>query len=59
MYDPACEELALHFLPPTWFPARDRFAAELAQQIQDAIEAWLEDKVVELERLAARPQTEH
>jgi hypothetical protein len=54
MFDPECEGLALHFLPETWFPARDRFAAELAQHIQDAIEAWLEDRVVELERLAAR-----
>lgn len=49
MYDPACEDLALHFLPDQWFPSRARVAAELAQAIQDAIEAWLDDRVTALE----------
>lgn len=37
-YDAKCEELARHFLPPT---VTDFMASELAQYIQDAIEAEL------------------
>lgn len=50
MYDPRCEDLALIFLPDRWFPARARYAQELAQTIQTAIENWFEDHVREVER---------
>lgn len=59
MFDPECERLALHFLPEQWFPARERFASELAQQIQDAIEAWFSEHDIEVERhavLASAPR---
>lgn len=50
MHDPRCEELALIFLPDRWFPARARYASELADVIQTAIENWFEDHVREVER---------
>jgi hypothetical protein len=37
-YDPKCEDLARHFLPPT---TTDRVAARLAQYVQDALESEL------------------
>jgi hypothetical protein len=39
MFDPACLELAKHFLSTQ---ASDALKHELAQHIQDAIEDWLE-----------------
>ena len=41
MYDPACEELARHFLSDR---APARLCADLSQTIQDAVEDWLTDK---------------
>ena len=38
-YDPYCEELAYVFQP---VGAPKKLAAELAQEIQDAIERWME-----------------
>ena len=58
MYDPRCEELALIFLPDRWFPARHRYAQDLAQEIQTAIEHWFEDHVREVERACAQYATE-
>jgi len=42
-YDPACETLARHFLPETWTIERERAVQELAQKIQEEIEAWLDE----------------
>jgi hypothetical protein len=39
MYDPACEELAKHFLGNDAPPEK---LAELAQHLQDTIELWLQ-----------------
>lgn len=39
-YDPACLDLAEHFLGA----ARAGMKAELAQHIQDAVESWLQGK---------------
>lgn len=41
-YDPKCSELAEHFLDE--MPHSDKQVAELAQEIQDAIEDWLRDQ---------------
>ena len=45
-YDPACEELARHFLSDL---ARPELAAKLAQHIQTEIEGWLEDNAKDKE----------
>ena len=44
-YDPACEQLAWHFLPPS---VSERLAKELAQHIQDEIEDWLANEATRL-----------
>lgn len=46
-YDPACEELARHFLSDEEF--ENDHVAELAQHIQDAIEDWIEAKRIALD----------
>lgn len=46
-YDPACEELARHFLPTE---TSERLIKELSQVIQDAVEDWISS---EAERLTA------
>lgn len=43
-YDPACEELARHFLSDL-APSSDQFARDLAQHIQNTIEDWLEFEI--------------
>lgn len=43
-YDPACEELARHFLSDL-APSSDQFARDLAQHLQDEIETWLEFEI--------------
>lgn len=42
-YDPACEELARHFLPQNWTVERERAVQELAQKIQETVEAWIDE----------------
>ena len=51
MYDPRCQELAEVFLPTRDFPGRTRLLTDLSQAIQDAVEAFLEDRAAAL-RLA-------
>jgi len=45
-YDPKCEDLAREFLPSDINP---NLYAELAVAIQEAVEDWLESKMVEIE----------
>jgi hypothetical protein len=41
MFDPKCYEIALHFLLDDEPGVKDEEVNALAQEIQDAIEAWL------------------
>lgn len=50
-YDPACGDLARHFLGGL---ARDALVAQLAQHIQNEIEGWLEYEKAEIEKELAR-----
>ena len=44
-YDPACEELARHFLQDV--PCQSlNYLPDLAQAIQRAVEEWLENEVI-------------
>jgi hypothetical protein len=53
-YDPACGDLARHFLGDL---ASDRLVKELAQHIQDQVESWIEYEQAALEAaLARKPQ---
>jgi len=45
-YDPKCEDLEREFLPSDINP---NLYAELAVAIQEAVEDWLESKMVEIE----------
>jgi len=52
-YDPACEELANHFLGA----ASDRLKRELAQEIQRAVEDWMEAEADRLRtEIVRKPQ---
>ena len=41
-YDPACEALARHFLGGL---SSDRLTRELAQEIQNTVESWMEREI--------------
>jgi hypothetical protein len=52
MYDEKCLELAEHFLPEV---ASRRLKAELAQEIQNAIEDWMTAEAARLAAALGRP----
>jgi hypothetical protein len=51
-YDIKCDELARHFLPSQ---TSEQLVARLAQVIQDRIEEWLEETVLQRERETPQP----
>jgi len=47
-YDPKCGELAEHFLADDPMGKNKEFVEELAQHIQDSIEVWFAEVVIEM-----------
>ncbi len=52
LHDPACYDLARHFLGGL---ASERLASELAQHIQDAVEDWIASEAERIKAELERP----